>query len=164
MDWQTVCVSRVAVLGCGNIYKGDDGLGPRVVELLERDPELPADVGLLDVGASIRTVLLDLAVAEARPRRIIVVDAVTVPGRAPGEAWEADLGQVDSPPASGFSLHGFPALSMLQDLRRHTGIEVRVVAVQAGCIPEGMEEGLSPDLAAALPRVAELVKRIAREP
>jgi len=154
--------ARVLVLGCGNAHAGDDAAGPRVVELLAADPGLPADVALLDAGTGIQDLLLDLAVADRRPQRLVVVDATLADGRAPGECWEVDLAA--GPAAAGTDLHAFPALSELGALRSALGVEVRVVAVQAGHIPAGLAEGLSPAVAAALPAAAALVLAICREP
>ena len=154
--------SRILVLGCGNVHAGDDAAGPRVLELLAADPGLPPDVALLDAGTGIQDLLLDLAVADRRPARLVVVDATVAAGRAPGECWEVDL--AGARPAAATDLHAFPALSELGVLRSALGVDVRVVAVQAGHIPAAPAEGLSPAVAAALPAAAALVLSLCREP
>lgn len=164
MDWSRLFSARVAVLGCGNQHVGDDAAGPRVVALLAADPDIPADVALLDVGTSIRTLLFDLVLSDSQPARVVLVDATTNGGRSPGEFWEIDVDGMDSRPVGELFLHTFPTLSLLRELRSSTGIQVRIVVVQAGFIPEGMEERLSPEVAAALPGLAGLVKRICLEP
>ena len=120
------------------------------------------DVALLDAGLGIQDLLLDLAVADRRPQRLVVVDATQAEGRAAGECWEVDL--ASGPARAGTDLHSFPALSELGALRAALGVEVRVVAVQAGHIPAQPAEGLSPAVAAALPAAAALVLAICRQP
>ncbi|EPR36339.1 hydrogenase maturation protease [Desulfovibrio sp. X2] len=160
MDWSKMFTSRVLVFGCGNILIGDDAAGPKVVEMLEQDPEIPSDVGLLDVGTSIRTLLFDLIHAPTPPKRVIVVDATTQEGKKPGEFWEIDVDEMDPKRVNDFSLHMFPTVNLLKDLKLNTGMEVRIVVVQTGFIPDEIEEGLSPEMEAALPRVAAKVKEL----
>ena len=69
----------VLVIGLGNPLRGDDGVGPRLVEELARR-EMPPGVQVLDGGA-VGLGLLDLV--EGR-ERVIVVDAAEM-GRKPGE-------------------------------------------------------------------------------
>lgn len=152
--------SRVLVLGCGNTYAGDDGVGPRVAGLLAEDPDLPAGVAVQDAGTRIQELLLDMAVADSRPGRIVIVDATQAPGRAPGECWVVDL--ADGPARAATDLHAFPALTELGMLRRALGVDVRVVAVQAERIPAAPAEGLSPAVAQALPAVVDLVLSLCR--
>ena len=67
------------VVGVGNPLRGDDGIGPAVVEWL-RARRLPADVELIDARMS----GLDLALTLTGCRRAVVIDAADM-GRAPGE-------------------------------------------------------------------------------
>ncbi len=68
------------VLGLGNALRGDDGVGPAVIEWLERQ-ELPGSVETIDGGTS----GLDIVSILMGRERAIIVDAADV-GRAPG-AW-----------------------------------------------------------------------------
>mgnify|MGYP000854518677 CR=1 FL=1 len=154
--------ARVLVLGCGNAMAGDDATGPRVIDLLAGHPGLPSDVVLLNAGTAIQELLLDLAVADSRPQRLVIVDATVASGRAAGEHWEVDLAA--GPKGAGTDLHAFPALTELAMLKSALGVDVRVVALQAGHIPAIPEPGLTPDVAAALPGAADLVLAICREP
>ena len=153
--------SRVLVLGCGNTLAGDDGVGPRVIDLLTDNPALPPDAALLDAGTSIQELLLDMAVGDARPARLIIVDATFAPDRRPGECWEVDL--ASTPSGLTTDLHAFPALTELGMLKSALGVDVRVVAVQAEHIPAAPAEGLSPAVALALPNAVELVLTLCHE-
>jgi coenzyme F420 hydrogenase subunit delta len=95
MDWSKMFNSRVVVFGCGNVLYADDGIGPALIAALEKDPEVPEDVALLDVGTSIRGLLFDLVLSDKLPERVVVVDAVTQSDREPGEIFEIDVDQMD---------------------------------------------------------------------
>jgi coenzyme F420 hydrogenase subunit delta len=151
---------RVMVFGCGNILRGDDGLGPAVVNMLEEQGGLPDDVGLLDIGTSIRQVLLDMLLMDPKPKRIIVVDAVTEPSRNAGEFWEIDVDMMSPKKIKDFSLHQFPSVNLLKDIKEQTGTDVRILVVQTGCIPEEITDQLTPEVAAALPKVAARVREL----
>ena len=69
------------VLGLGNVLRGDDGVGPAVIEWLDRQ-DLPPGVEAIDGGTS----GLDIVSILMGRERAIIVDAANV-GRAPGE-WE----------------------------------------------------------------------------
>lgn len=154
--------SRVLVFGCGNILIGDDAAGPKVIEMLEQDADIADDVGLLDVGTSIRTILFDLINAPTPPVRVIIVDATTESGRKPGEFWEIDIDSMDPKKISDFSIHMFPTVNMLKDLQDNTSMEVKIVVIQTGYIPDELDETLSPEVEAALPALAARVKELTR--
>lgn len=161
MDWSVMFTSRVVVFGCGNVLIGDDAAGPKVIELLRAAPDIPDDVALIDVGTSIRSHLFDLIAMDPKPGRIVIVDATTMHGRAAGEVFEIDVDAMDPKKTSDFSLHQFPTVNLLKELREKTNIEVKVVVIQTGYIPEGfMDERMSPEVEAALPAVAARVKEL----
>lgn len=68
------------ILGLGNSLRGDDGVGPAVIEWLEQQV-LPPGVEVLDGG----TAGLDVVSVLMGRQRAIIIDAANV-GRAPG-AW-----------------------------------------------------------------------------
>ena len=96
MDWSRMFDSRVLVFGCGNILFGDDALGPRVVEALNADPDLPSDVAALDAGTAVRSLIFDLLLSEKQPELVIVVDAINKLDRKPGEVFEIDVEAMDT--------------------------------------------------------------------
>lgn len=164
MDWSRMFTSRVVVFGCGNTLIGDDAAGPRVIQILEKDPDMPKDVALLDVGTSIRSMLFDLINIDPKPQRIIIIDATTAHGRKPGEVFEIDVDQMDPKKTNDFSLHMFPTVNLLKELTVNTDIEVKIVVMQTGYIPEHFDDHMSPEAEAALPRIAARVKELCLEP
>ncbi|MDD2218709.1 MAG: hydrogenase maturation protease [Desulfoplanes sp.] len=160
MDWSKMFNSRVVVFGCGNVLYADDGVGPVVIAELKKDPEIPKDVALLDVGTSIRGLLFDLVLSDTLPERVVVVDAVTQSDREPGEIFEIDVDQMDPKKIPDFTLHQFPTTNLLKELKINTGIDLKIVVVQAAYIPEAMEEGLSPTVQNVLPDLVAKIKSL----
>jgi coenzyme F420 hydrogenase subunit delta len=87
------------------------------------------------------------------------VDAVEHPGRRPGEVFEIAVEDIPLQKIADFSLHQFPTVNMLKELKDHTGIEITVLVAQVQEIPEELREGLTPALTAA---VEEACQRIVR--
>ena len=117
---------------------------------------LPEDVCLLDVGTGVRKLLFTLCLSPARPRTVLIVDALDV-GRAPGELFE--IAPEDIPPLKldDFSLHQLPTSNLLRELQEQCGVEVRVLACQTAPLPDEVRPGLSEPVRRALPQAAERV-------
>jgi len=143
------------VFGCGNPLFGDDGFGPAVIEHLETRCCPPQNVTVLDVGTSIREILFDILLSTTRPRRIIIVDAVQMPGREPGDIFEITIDDITPAKISDFSLHQFPTTNMLKEIKEFTAIDVRVFVVQTTELPSEVRPGLSDAVRSAVPRMGE---------
>jgi hydrogenase maturation protease len=145
---------RIVILGVGNLLKGDDGVGVRVIEALERGGTLPPGVELVDGGTGGPTLMTEFAGAAA----LIIVDAGEL-GAAPGTVREFGLDDVAATNTPRpFSLHDVGVMGMI-DLARQVGelpAAVRFVVVQ----PERFDTGdrLSAAVAGAVERAAEAVR------
>jgi coenzyme F420 hydrogenase subunit delta len=146
---------RVLIFGCGSILWGDDGFGPAVVSRLNQQYQLPDDVLAMDVGTSIRDILFDLALSETKPAKLIIVDAVEYPNHEPGEVYEIPVEGIPEKKTADFSLHQFPTVNILQELKDHTGIEVKVIVGQIKEIPQEVKPGLSEVMEQAVPKACE---------
>lgn len=148
----------VVVAGCGNILLGDDGFGPAVAEQL-RCAGLPGSVRVIDAGTSIRELLLDyLLLPELRPRLLIVVDAGG-PRERPGKVWQGGPEDLPVHKIHDVSLHQFPTVNLLQELKDETGIEVVLFLAAPAALPDRIAPGLSPSMRDA---VVEARARIIR--
>ncbi len=157
-DLPDFCRASTLVLGCGNVLFGDDGFGCALVEHVNSHHRVPDDVCLLDAGTGVRKLLFTLSLSPIRPRRLLIVDALDA-GRAPGEFFEIDPGQIPAIKLDDFSMHQIPTSNLLRELQEGSGVEVRVLACQTGPLPEEICPGLSSSLQAALPRAAEWLVR-----
>ena len=142
-------MSTAAVIGIGNEYRRDDGVGPALVAALAHH-EL----------AGVR-----LAVSDGEPSRlladwedvdfVIVVDAVLCEPSHPGRIHRTRVEELR--PHTGASSHGLgipEAVALARVLDRLPG-RMLVYAVEAADVSLGT--GLSPDVTAALPDLVDAV-------
>ncbi len=145
------------MFGCGNPLFGDDGFGPAVIHYLESVHKIPHHVLCLDVGTSIRDILFDLLLDTDLARTLIIVDAVQVKERQPGEIFEIRVDDIAPAKISDFSLHQFPTTNMLREINEQTAIDVRVLVAQTPDLPDSVKPGLSKPVSAAVPVMAEKI-------
>jgi hydrogenase maturation protease len=144
------------VLGVGNPLLGDDGIGPVAVARL-KNAALPAGVDLVDAGTSALTVF-DVVTGG---RDVILIDAVHIPGGAPGTIVELDLTPAAvRQRAPRFSLHevDLQAVFALARALSRTVAPVHVI----GFIPDApllADCRLSPPAAAAVDEIVARVRR-----
>ena len=153
----------VLIFGCGNILWGDDGFGPAVIQALQERYHLSDDVMAMDVGTSIRDILFDLVLSEKKPQKIFIVDAVEYPDRKPGEVFEIPVEGIPAKKTSDFSLHQFPTVNMLQELKEHSRIDIKIVVAQVEAIPDEVKPGLSPAMLSAIDPACERLLAAIRE-
>ncbi len=133
----------LAVIGIGNVLMGDDGAGVRVLELL---PDHVPKIDLATGGMRLLHKLEGLTTA-------IIVDAVDFGGK-PGEVTVFLPEMVNSLKNTGYSLHDIDILKVIE-LAKELGQcpnNLFIVAVQPSRM--GYSEGLSPEVEAALPKMA----------
>jgi len=140
----------VLIFGCGNILWGDDGFGPAVIQRLKEHYRLPDNVLAMDVGTSIRDILFDLVLSEQKPEKIFIIDAVEYPDRKPGEVFEIPVEGIPDKKTSDFSLHQFPTVNMLQELKEHSRIDIKIIVAQVEAIPDEVQPGLSAAMTSAI--------------
>jgi hydrogenase maturation protease len=139
---------RIVVIGVGNPYRADDGVGPTVVERLERRN---VDSAVLARSLGEATELIDLWTGADLA---IVVDAVLADPAHPGRVHRL---VVQRPPAGrdrAASSHGMglgEAVELARVLDRLPG-ELVLYAVEVDRVDYG--EGLSPPVARAAERLA----------
>ena len=138
------------VIGIGNPYRSDDGIGPAAAAALEELCLPDADVLAADGEPA--------ALIEAWTGRelAVIIDAVRCEPSTPGRIWRSTAADLDGgvPAASSHAL-GIPdALRLAQALGRVPGRLV-VYAVEAARLDLG--EGLSSEVSAALPPLLRAV-------
>jgi hydrogenase maturation protease len=146
----------IAVIGCGNSNRSDDGVGPAVVRgLVERGID-NRGVKLLDAGTDGMAVMF----AARGCTTLIVIDACRS-GSDPGTVFELPGAEVERDHVPSLNLHDFRWDHALAAGRRIFGAafpsDVTVFLIEAASIDFGFD--LSPPVAAA---VAKVVDRIAR--
>jgi hydrogenase maturation protease len=92
----------VLVVGCGNLLRGDDGVGPILVRHLWENG-VPEGARLVDGG----TAGMDVAFQMRGAERVVIVDAAAT-GAAPGTVYRVPGAELeDLPPLQGLHTHSF---------------------------------------------------------
>lgn len=146
---------QVVVIGCGNLLRGDDAVGPILVRHLW-EQGVPDGVTLVDGG----TAGMDVAFKMRGARQVIIVDAAATgadPGtiyRVPGEELE------DLPSLDGLHMHQFRwdhALSFGRWLLKDEyPSDITVYLIEAAQTVHGAP--LSPPVEAAMHQVGTLIR------
>jgi len=141
---------ELLVLGLGNVLCGDDGLGPAVVDRLDRDWSLPEGCSALDGG----TLGLSLLPVVEDARRVILVDAVRLDA-APGTLVRLEGEAVGSAVRDRLSVHQIGVADLVDALRLRGRLPEELVLI--GAVPGSLAValGLSPAVDAALPGVLD---------
>jgi hydrogenase maturation protease len=143
------------VLALGNPLRGDDGVGPAILDVLAGSAHLPAGVDLLDGG----TCGLETALLLRDYRRAIIVDAAEL-GLAPG-GWACLPG--DDPRLASGDLHhvgtvhaaGLPEALALGDALGSLPAQVTIFGIQP--LATDWAQGLSAAVEAAVPAVCQAI-------
>ncbi|MCE7004666.1 hydrogenase maturation protease [Kibdelosporangium philippinense] len=145
------------VIGIGNPYRCDDGVGPAVADQLRR-LSLPDVETVIADGEPVQ--LLD---AWTGAELAIVVDAVLCDPAEPGRIHRTDIEGITSFPGA-TSSHGLgvPEAVLLGSALDRLPARLVVYAVEAACLDFGTD--LSPPVTAAVPDVvAAVLDEIAKE-
>jgi coenzyme F420 hydrogenase subunit delta len=148
------------IFGCGNTLIGDDGYGPAVIARLKAEHRLSPGVRTIDAGTGVREHLFDYLLApELRPAKMIILDAVDMPGHTPGEVFTLEPTAIPARKTHDFSLHQFPTVNLLQELQRETGIQITILAAQVLSLPDRVAPGLSGPMQQAVTTACTILAR-----
>jgi coenzyme F420 hydrogenase subunit delta len=86
------------------------------------------------------------------------VDAVRILGREPGEVFELDVEDIPQEKRADFSMHQFPAINLLKELRSQEGVEIRILAVQSKELPQEVRPGLSEPVQTAVEEAVRILR------
>jgi hydrogenase maturation protease len=148
----------VVVIGCGNLLRGDDAVGPCLVRLLW-DQGVPDDgVVLVDGG----TAGMDVSFKMRGARKVVIVDAAAT-GSPPGTIFEVPAEELEDLPAlEGLHSHAFRWDHALAFGRWLLGEEypddITVFLIEAASVDFGAE--LSPSVERSMRQVADRVRTI----
>jgi len=150
----------IAVIGCGNPTRGDDGIGPEVVRALtQREIAAHARVRILDAGTDGMGVMF----AARGCRTLLLVDACRC-GSAPGSVFEVPGATLDQRYEPSMNLHDFRWDHALFAGRRIFGelfpTDVTVFLVEAATLDFGI--GLSPEAQRGAATVVDRIEALVR--
>lgn len=113
---------RLAILGVGNPLRGDDGIGPALVDRLQGKVRATL-VNAGDVPENYLGVI-----EAARPEVVLMVDAVAL-GAEPGDAALIEIEQIAG---ARLTTHNTSLALFARALQAGTGADILVVAIQPG--------------------------------
>lgn len=146
------------VIGCGNLLRGDDAVGPCLVRLLWEQGVPAHGVLLVDGG----TAGMDVAFKMRGARKVIIVDAAAT-GAEPGTIFQVPAEELENlPDLTGLHSHAFRwdhALAFGRWLLKDEYPEdITVFLIEAATVDFGAE--LTPKVAASMEVVAAMVRSI----
>ncbi len=147
---------EVLVVGCGNLLRGDDGVGPILVRhLWERG--VPEGARLVDGG----TAGMDVAFQMRGAGRVVIIDA-SATGAAPGTTYRVPGAELEElPPLSGLHTHSFRWDHAIAFARWALGeacpTDITVFLIEAESVEMGAD--LSAPAVAGMEQVIALIER-----
>jgi len=145
---------KILIAGVGNRLMGDDGFGPRVIDLLSSAP-LPKNVEARDIGTAGLTITTDLDEYDL----VVFVDSVNIEGK-PGQLYKSGImveeEEGDAAELSRFTLHEVGLEGLLKFAKAIGVLPPRVILI--GCKPKALGPSLelSPEVEDALHRAADM--------
>jgi hydrogenase maturation protease len=150
----------IAVIGCGNPNRRDDGVGPEIVRLLKARCPPSEGLQLLDAGTDGMA-----AMFIARGCRSLIIIDACMSGSEPGAVFEVPGHELERPYAPSLTLHDFRwdhALYAGRKIFRDAfPSDVTVVLIEAASVDFGI--GLSACVAAAATTVTDRVVTLINE-
>ena len=141
---------KVAVCGIGNRIRGDDGIGPEVIDALRPDVD-ERNVLLLDCERSPENVLGKLQAFS--PEKVILIDAVEM-GKKPGSIGLVDIHTIRK---QTMSTHKLPLNLFIDYLQSRMKFKLIFIGVQPREL--GLNSEMSGECRKAIPLVKELVRQ-----
>ncbi|WP_233151369.1 hydrogenase maturation protease [Mycobacterium lehmannii] len=151
----------VLIVGCGNLLRGDDGVGPILVRhLWERG--VPEGARLVDGG----TAGMDVAFQMRGAQRVVIVDA-SATGAAPGTIYRVPGDELaELPPLQGLHTHSFRwdhAIAFARwALADACPADITVFLIEAENVALGAD--LSPSVTTAMESVIAIVEDVYLSP
>ncbi len=150
----------VLVVGCGNLLRGDDGVGPVLIRHLW-DRGVPDGARLVDGG----TAGMDVGFQMRGAQRVVIVDACVsqgAAGPAPGTVYRVPGEELtDLPPLQGLHTHSFRWDHAIPFARWALGdacpTDITVFLIEAAGLELGAE--LSGPVRAGMEQVIDLIER-----
>jgi hydrogenase maturation protease len=150
--------TRILIAAAGNVFMGDDGFGPRVIQKLGAE-RLPDGVKSVDFGVRGMQLLYELSNGWDAA---ILVDTVAR-GGAPGTLYVLEPGDFPAAAVDGHDMHPARALSLMETVGTPPK-KVRVVGCEPEHVPtDELAFGLSAPVENAVSDAVQLVRTLAEE-
>jgi len=146
---------RTVIIGIGSLLRGDDAIGIRVAEAIEREA-LPPDVKVVTTTAA-GLALLDLLTGY---ERALIIDAIQTRQGKAGDVYRLGLDDLPAPLHS-FTVHDVSVRSAL-DIGRKMGLplptETVIFAIEVADVTP-LRESCTPQVEGAVSKAVNMVLR-----
>jgi len=140
---------KVCVCGVGNRMRGDDGIGPKVIEELEKTHSNEKDILLLDAQANPENFVRDIE--NFKPDKLIIIDAVEMDGFA-GEVRQIDYHTIKK---EAMSTHKLPLTLFIDFMQRKMKFKLLFFGVQPKTI--GFNKRMTGPVKRSIPDIVSIV-------
>lgn len=141
---------KTVIIGVGNLLRGDDGVGMKILEYLE-DMDLP-DVMLLNTETVPEA--FTGKVSEYEPTHVLLVDAANFRGE-PGDAKLISSAQIGG---TAVSTHSLPLTIFITYIEKTLDVKVKLLGIQPKRIEFYTE--MTPELEEASKKISEILIKI----
>ncbi len=142
---------RTCLVGMGNPWRNDDGVGVWVAERLRRHAGVPPQIEVMSVEDVIESYAFDIA---SRPvKNVVLVDAAVVGGASAGSIVFGTVDELEAA-SSNVSTHKL-ALRTVESVFRQSGKNTYLLGIVPGNLEFGNE--ISAPVAAAADRIVDMV-------
>jgi hydrogenase maturation protease len=145
----------VKVIGFGNKYRSDDGIGIRIIEELEKLDSFK-DIDIIDGGTS----GTDLIFLVKDCRKIIIIDAIDA-GQNVGDVVNIQISDVEEFIKRDYKSLSLHDLNLADILKLIKALKINADISIIGVKPKKMDFGdrLSPEIEEKIPEIISLVKK-----
>lgn len=150
-------MKMLKVIGLGNILRGDDGVGPVIIQKIENKAS-NLSIKAIDAGSDAFLILDHLL--ESDP--VLIVDCAKM-GADPGTINLFSADTAEKIPANiGLSLHGF-SLAEVWKIAREMGTKVNLKIIGVEPKQISFNSGLSLEVEKSIPTIIDMVMEEARK-
>ncbi|NQT32444.1 MAG: hydrogenase 3 maturation endopeptidase HyCI [Candidatus Omnitrophica bacterium] len=145
-DFNDIIKDKAVIVGIGNVLKGDDALGPALIEKIKDE----VDAVCIDAGSTPENYIGKII--KLQPDVVLLVDACHIE-RSPGEH---EILTKDDILKTGFTTHDLSPVMFIEHLESETKADIYLLAVQ----PEGVAFGdeMSDSVKKAIEEIADWIK------
>lgn len=160
-DINSITGPGIKVIGFGNKFLSDDGIGPVVIEMLERSGlSKDKNIELADLGTSGTDLIFHIKECP----RIVIIDALDA-GQASGKVIrikEKDIEHFCNEGILSLSLHDLNLTDILK-LARAMKLKTDITIIGIKPLNTELGEGLSPEIQEKIPEIIKLVEQTLKE-
>lgn len=160
-DIDSISGSKIKVIGFGNKFLSDDGIGPVIIEKLEKSRLLKEkNIELSDLGTSGTDLIFHIKECP----RIIIIDALDA-GQDPGKVIrikEKDIEHFCNEGILSLSLHDLNLADILK-LARAMKLKTEITIIGIKPLNIELGDGLSPEIQEKIPEIISLVEQTVKQ-